>query len=350
MNMKNINKIITSLLLAAGALALTGCYKDYVQDYDYSGAYLAYQYDLRTFVVGEGMQFKIGAVLGGVMTNEYDRDIWYEFDEGLLTADLRFFVPDAETPFNAFTEMSGQTTVGSVSQDYVKEAITRSGIKSLTPLPMNTVRIPEGECFRIKKGNHTGTITVKADSAAFLALPGAGSQPYYAIGFRLTSADVDTVLLSRSYEIIALRYENMLFGDWYHGGKTVVTDAFGNVVSTDVYPTSIPSDEKTHEVYTLSTVAPDAVKTNYRGTGTGSVRITLNSGDISLSSADAVAIEDLGSSYNNARLLQDRKIFLNYSFANADGTKSVVTDTLTFRNRIRDGVNEWQDENPEHYK
>lgn len=30
-------------------------------------------------------------------------------------------------------------------------------------------------------------------------------------------------------------------------------------------------------------------------------------------------------------------------------TVSYVTDTLTFRNRIRDGVNEWQDENPDHY-
>lgn len=348
--MKNIKKTSKVIMSAVAALALTGCYKDYVQDYDYSGAYLAYQYDLRTFVVGEGMSFKIGAVLGGVMSNDHDRDIWYEFDDNLVTDDLRFYVPDAETPFNAFSEMSGGTTVGAVSQDYVKNAIQQSGIKSLTPLPKNAVKVPEGERFTIKKGNHTGTITVEADSAAFLALPGAGSLPYYAIGFHLTSADVDTVLLSRSYEIIALRYENMLFGNWYHGGKTVVTDASGNVVSTDVYPTSIPSDEKTHEVYTLTTVAPNAVKTNYRGTAAGSVRISIDGGNVALSSDDAVAIEDLGSSYNRAKLLQDRKIFLNYSFANADGTKSVVTDTLSFRNRIRDGVNEWQDENPEHYK
>lgn len=347
--MMNNNKLTTIVLSVAAAFAMTGCYKDYVQDYDYSGAYLAYQYDLRTFVVGEGMQFKIGAVLGGVINNGHDRDIWYEFDDNLITDDLRFYVPDAETPFNAFSEMSGQTAVGAVSQDYVKTAIQQSGIKSLAPLPKNAVKVPEGERFTIKKGNHTGTITVKADSAAFLALPGASEKPFYAIGFHLTSADVDTVLLSRSYEIIALRYENMLFGYWYHGGKTVVTDALGNVVSTDVYPTAIPSDEKTHKVYTLTTVAPDAVKTNYRGAESGSVRITLNGGRVTLSSADAVVIEDLGSSYNNAKLLQDRKIFLNYSFTNADGMKSVVTDTLTFRNRIRDGVNEWQDENPEHY-
>ena len=53
--MKNIKKLYILLSSVAVALSLTGCYKDYVQDFDYSGAYLAYQYDLRTFVVGEGM-------------------------------------------------------------------------------------------------------------------------------------------------------------------------------------------------------------------------------------------------------------------------------------------------------
>ena len=33
-----------------------------------------------------------------------------------------------------------------------------------------------------------------------------------------------------------------------------------------------------------------------------------------------------------------------------DGSYDEVRDTLAFRNRIRDGINEWQDENPGHYK
>ena len=53
-------------------MSLTSCYEDYVKDYDYSGVYLAYQYDLRSFVVGEGMQFKIGAVLDGVIESLID--------------------------------------------------------------------------------------------------------------------------------------------------------------------------------------------------------------------------------------------------------------------------------------
>ena len=52
-----MKKILATLLAAA---ALAGCYDEYVKDYDYSGVYIAYQYDLRTFVVGEGMKCTVG--------------------------------------------------------------------------------------------------------------------------------------------------------------------------------------------------------------------------------------------------------------------------------------------------
>ena len=142
----------------------------------------------------------------------------------------------------------------------------------------------------------------------------------------------------------------MLFGNYYHGGTTSVVDAAGTVLSSEVYPTKIPSDEGTHGVYTLTTVAPDALTTNFKGTQEGSLRLTLDGANVSVATTDAAQpIEDLGSSFNRARLLQNRKIFLHYRYANGDNTYTVVKDTLTFRNRIRDGVNEWQDENPKNY-
>ena len=61
-------------------------------------------------------------------------------------------------------------------------------------------------------------------------------------------------------------------------------------------------------------------------------------------------ITDLGSSWNEDVLLQNRKIYMNYQYPDADGNTVVVTDTLTFRNRVLDGINEYQDNNPEHYK
>jgi hypothetical protein len=54
--------------------------------------------------------------------------------------------------------------------------------------------------------------------------------------------------------------------------------------------------------------------------------------------------------FNNTKLLQNRKIFLKYTYTDPVTTYTwTCTDTLTFRNRIRDGINEWQDENPSHY-
>jgi hypothetical protein len=57
---------------------------------------------------------------------------------------------------------------------------------------------------------------------------------------------------------------------------------------------------------------------------------------------------DAASSFNGSQLLQDRKLFLKYKYEE-DGFTYHCQDTLTFSNRIRDGINEWQDENPENY-
>jgi hypothetical protein len=80
--------------------------------------------------------------------------------------------------------------------------------------------------------------------------------------------------------------------------------------------------------------------------------LSLNGPDITVTAAtgSTYAFEPNGSStYNQAKLLQNRKILLNYKYVNGDGNTCYAQDTLTFRNRIRDGVNEWQDENPSHY-
>ena len=83
-----MKKIFAALLASA---VLTGCYEKYVKDYDYSGVYIAYQYDLRTFVVGEGMKFQIGSVLAGVLSNDRDRSVYYLLDDELVTGNLAHY-------------------------------------------------------------------------------------------------------------------------------------------------------------------------------------------------------------------------------------------------------------------
>ena len=60
-------KRLLALAIFAVAFLSGSCYDDYVKDHDHTSIYIAYQYDLRTFVVGEGMNFDVGAVLGGVI-------------------------------------------------------------------------------------------------------------------------------------------------------------------------------------------------------------------------------------------------------------------------------------------
>ena len=56
------------------------------------------------------------------------------------------------------------------------------------------------------------------------------------------------------------------------------------------------------------------------------------------------------SSYNNPKLLQDRRIYIKYKYTNAgNGYTYHCTDTLRFRNRIHDGTNEWFDTDASHY-
>ncbi len=339
-----------ALLFAVTAL-LTACYDDYVKDYDFSAVYVAYQYDLRTFVVGEGMEFTAGAVLGGVISNDVDREVNYIVDDDLVTGNLAYYAGyDASYNFTAWDVMSGNSTNGSVSQSYVSDAIKASGIKKLTPLPKEYYTIDE-PVITIKKGRHTGTMTIKADSLALLADGHVSPAPYYALGYRVVSAEADTVLWAHSYEVIAVRIENKFFGNYYHGGVSTVVDAAGAEVSQDVYPTTIPAVDGSSQLYSLTTTSHNAVKTNFAGNGPGSVDLTFEGDAVTVSGyVKGAPVEDLGSSFNGAKLLQNRKLFLNYRYSNGDGTSTEVKDTLSFRNRIRDGVNEWQDENPSHYE
>ena len=345
--MIRMEKMKKILLFFVTLFALSACYEPYVTDYEFSAAYVANQYDLRSLVVGEGMQFDFGVVLGGVMNNAEDRVVRFQLDDELVAGDLAAF--GAERSFTALDGMLGTAPLGNLSQKYVTDAVSAAGLTALTPLPATHFKLSNDGKMTIGKGEHTATVTLKADSLAFLADEHAGVQPYYAIGYRILSADVDTVLLSKSFSVIALRFENTFFGWWYHGGKSQTRRTDTDLVQETSYPTKIPADANTSEVYELTSVSPFAVQTNFfHNEKEKSMLITMDGDKIVVSAADG-SITDTGSGWNKAKLLQDRKIFLNYSYTSADGSVTQVTDTLTFRNRIRDGVNEWQDENPDHY-
>ena len=171
----------------------------------------------------------------------------------------------------------------------------------------------------------------------------------------VTDGNGTDVMADRKYSVIGVRYENMLFGNWYHGGKADIYDAGGNKVGTNVYSTSIPQADNL--IWTLTTVAPfeltaNAVGSEFNGAA-AQMKLRLNTDDsITISSVEGarfVVEPDGESRFVRSKLLQDRKIILNYKYVSGENTV-YANDTLTFRNRLRDGVNEWQDENPSHYE
>lgn len=313
---------------------IASCYDDFVKDYDYGAVYFTYQVNVRTLVVGEGMKIQVGVALGGIKENTVERIVNYQLDNSLINDETL-------------------TAMKNSSAAYIKNSV--SSVTQLELLPESYYRLSDNEKFVIEKGQHAGVVTLKADSVNFLA-DASTLTATYALPLRIKKAtNTDSVLYTKDYTVIGLKYENMLFGNYWHGGVTVEKDATGATVNTTKYYTAIPSPDA--KAWALTTVGPNSLTTN----GVSSIsssskkefKITLNGGDIvieSMPGATYQVLPDGASSFNRAKLLQNRKIFLSYKYQLGNGNWCYAKDTLTFRNRIRDGVNEWQDENPSHYE
>ena len=307
------------LFLASMLVMATSCYEDYVSDFDYSAAYIAYQYNLRTFVLDEGEQFKVTVALSGVMQNDKDRNVTLALEPSLLDGAL-----------------ASLKNTALVSGNYVTQEINAANLTQLTLLPENYYTIEGMDDLCIRKGMHTAAVTLKAtedmrsDDKVFA--------PYYAVAFAIKDADVDQLVEGKDFTVIAVKCENRFYGVWSRSGK-VVSNGSADYTGRDL------ADEA---CYTLTTINGETVKANRVAGTSGEMMLTFDGDDIEVSSADG-KISGTGK-FDGSKLLQNRKLFLNYSVTANDGSVKEVTDTLYFRNRVRDGVNEWQDENPENYQ
>jgi hypothetical protein len=325
-----MKKILAFLILS---VVMVSCYDDYIKNYDFNAVYFPYQINVRTFVVGEGMSIEIGAAFGGDMENTRDRNVDFILDNTLITPAILNSMKSAAT--------------------YIKNSVP-AAVTTLSPLPTSYYTLSNTSRIVIKAGQHNGSIVMKADSVAFLSDPKT-IYSWYAIPLYITTADADSILQPKRYAVIGLKYENMLFGSYWHGGVTVEKDPAGNLIATQPQPyyTTIPQPQA--KTWSLVTIAPDKLAvTGYSGVASSKneIVLTLNGSNVTVSSATGSTftfLPDGASTFNRPKLLQDRKLYLSYKYVNAAGNTCYAKDTLTFRNRIRDGVNEWQDENPLNY-
>jgi hypothetical protein len=318
----DMKKIFIFLILS---VAMVSCYKDYIKDFDYTGVYFTYQVDTRTVVVGEGMKIEIGAELGGTMHNSFDRIIPISVQDSMVTA--------------------AKLTLMKAGPTYMKNAVT--GVAALSPLPSTYYSLSDNSKIVIKTGSMTGSIVFTADSANFLA-DAATINAQYALGLYIGNIDktvADTVLPKKRWTVVGIKYENMLFGYYWHGGVTTI-DSAGTPLTPLVYPTTIPTPDNT--IWSLTTIAPNVLVTNAYGkniTNKKEITLTLGSAGAITIGTGATATNTYlpanASTFNQAKVLEDRRIILSYQWV--IGVKTYTAqDTLTFRNRIRDGVDEWQ--------
>lgn len=329
-NMKIMKKEILIFIIAM--ICCVSCYPDYVRDYDDGSiVYTAYQYDLRSFVMGESESFDFTVALGGVIANDKDRDVKVVIDNSLLTSDLAQLAPDmGYASFTALNAILGNGAFGTICQKYVTDDVVAAKLNQLTPLPESYYKVEGLNGMTIKKGRHTAVATIKATD--FIKEDPNVFAPYYALAFRIESADADRFEPERGFEVIVVRCENKFYGSWTHSGAD-----------------HSMADDK---VYTLTTRNHESVVAS--GTEAGQLLLTFNEDNtVTVASADgSVAIEEISgepSTYNNAKLLQDREITLNFRYT-SNGTVYDFREQLKFRSRMRDGILEYQDENPENYK
>ena len=339
--MNAMKRICRILSFAALLLPAAGCYQSYVKDYDRSAIYVAYQWDLRTFVVGEDQAFRFTVGLAGVMDNKADRAVDVSVRDAMVTGDIASLLQLPKTgSLYAIDGLNGRAAVGAFSGDYIGLALTAAGVTALEPLPASAYVLEGLENLKIAKGNHTGTVTVRATDS-FIADPRA-YVPGYALAFGIDRADADEVPAEKSFSVIAVRCENKFYGYYTRAAHVKATDASGKVTEYDVEASTVDDF-----VYTLTTVDAATVRSDKRAGVAGEMLLTFQGGNITVSSEDG-RVQGTGR-FNGARLLQERALELQYVVTGEDGSRTETTETLAFRNRIRDGVNEWQDEHPENY-
>jgi hypothetical protein len=294
--MKIIKKIIlfTSILLV-----LAGCkYEDFVTDFTFSSVYFPRQTNTRSFVVGENQSIEIGVVMGGkIGLNNPEQSVEFVIDPTLLVG------------------------------------------KGLTLIPRDYYTLSDSSHIIIPTGKVQGAIIMTIDTAKFLNDPLA-AKAKYALPLRIVNTSIDSILPSKSTEIITLKFENKHFGNYYHNGVVEITTTTST--QTTYYHQEEPVTNAVNN-WILTTTGPYSVLTN----GIINIKGGINVLSLTIAKDNTIRLKNNPISpiivspngpcnYNPVK----KEFYLQYKYTNAGKTYS-AKDTLIFRNRILDGVNQW---------
>ncbi|MDR0573552.1 MAG: DUF1735 domain-containing protein [Tannerella sp.] len=303
-------QMIHAALAAVALLSYSCAFDDNEIVYDYTSALFPYQDYNRNIMVGEGLSLNVGITLAGVLDNKKDRVIQYIIDPSLITESDKSILPSS----------------------YYKCENTSQMV-----IPKNSLK---------------GYMHVGLDSALFLgdekSLTGE-----YVLPIRLvSSSDVDSISPDLGFIRISISYYARQHGYYTYSG-TIVKTKGGNVTTAAYSNQSSVTDSRRF----LNTAGPDRFRveadaTNGADPANGAYTFLL---DVPVSGGGNVAISpdpdspvkvypDGVSAYDVA----SKTFTLNYTYTATDGTVCDVSESLVFRNRIRDVqsnglyINEWR--------
>jgi hypothetical protein len=300
---KNKFKVVAEivvLIIIIGFSVASCTYDDFVEsEFEYTVVYFPKPQIDRTFIMGEGMRIGVGTVLGGRLSNTENVEVTFSLNDNLVTDAGLIVLPSSH--YQLVDENGNPVT--------------------------NTMTIPVGKV--------QGFVYVKADSASFLSDPlSLGNN--YGLGFQLENVTkADSILEGFESTLITFSYINQLYGNYVQKGEYVET--VDGVSETISYPGGID------DVVELTMSSPTTLVVN----GLAEFRSADHKMEIILSSdntitiqsiAGAVPVVDDGGSFYDP---STQAIILNYSFE-FNGKNYEATDILDFRNRVVDGVNQFQ--------
>jgi len=287
--MRNIINITIFLLLAF--VLVSSCeYDDYESDYVYSAVYFPKTRIDRSVIVGEYDYIQVGVVLGGKLSNDREESVTYHMNNDTVLNSGLTLLPEAYYSIE----------------------------NSITGRDPNTFYIPMGK--------FQGMIKITLNDL-FLN-DSASLDGSYALGFELDQTSVDSVLPAKSVTVITFKYISTADAFYYHSGE---------VTSGDSTTSYIP---KSWDLTTTG-VGENILETDGLGNFTGGeykCRLKINNdNEVHVESAEGgLPITSSGDSRYDP---ESRTFFLKYSFEE-NGNQFHSVDTLKFRNRVVDGVNQ----------
>ncbi|MCP4312689.1 MAG: DUF1735 domain-containing protein [Bacteroidetes bacterium] len=291
------------LYIIIAMLTLTSCkdyfYDDYTKDFEYTAVYFPHQTLERTFVYGEFDHIQLAVQMGGRRENTSSEWVSYEIDN-TIQAD-----------------------------------------STLTLLPESYYTLSNDQQFEILPGDLGGEISLTVTEDFFNT---ADTINYY-IPFSLTATSLDTILEAKTTMILTLKVEAAKFGHYYHNGVLRI-DSVSGADSVIRYHQEEPVTNAVNN-WELTTLTHDTLISNgiadQKSAGTNySFKLSVNEDNTVGILANNASLWQVAPNSVSSYEPERREFYLNYKYQDADGNSYTVSDTLIFRNRVLDGLNQWQ--------